>query len=81
LFHPRALRELRAAFPFIEHKLTVLPNPISLERLEMPGELDRRAFRHHLDLDQQDVVALFVALGQFERKGAGLSPSGNHRKR
>jgi glycosyltransferase involved in cell wall biosynthesis len=65
-------RELTAAFPFIEHRLAVLPNPISLERFEMPGEFDRRAFRHNLGIDQQDVVALFVALGQFERKGLPL---------
>jgi glycosyltransferase involved in cell wall biosynthesis len=65
-------RELRAAFPLIEHKLTVLPNPISLERLQMPGEFDRRAFRHNLGIGEQDVVALFVALGQFERKGLPL---------
>jgi glycosyltransferase involved in cell wall biosynthesis len=65
-------RELRAEFPCIEHKLTVLPNPISLERLQMPGEFDRRAFRHSLGIDEQDVAALFVALGQFERKGLPL---------
>ncbi len=34
-------RELRAEFPYIENKLTVLPNPISLERLQMPAEFDR----------------------------------------
>jgi glycosyltransferase involved in cell wall biosynthesis len=65
-------RELSAAFPFIEDKLTVLPNPISLERLQMPGEFDRRAFRHNLGIDEQDVAALFVAQGQFERKGLPL---------
>ena len=29
-------KELRAEFPYIENKLTVLPNPISLDRLQMP---------------------------------------------
>ena len=65
-------RELRAEFPYIDNKLTVLPNPISLGRLEVPVEFDRQAFRHSLDLDDQDVVGLFVALGQFERKGLPL---------
>jgi glycosyltransferase involved in cell wall biosynthesis len=65
-------RELRAAFPFIEHKLTVLPNPIVLERLQMPGDFDRRAFRRSLGIGEQDVAASFVALGQFERKGLPL---------
>jgi glycosyltransferase involved in cell wall biosynthesis len=65
-------RELRAEFPYIENKLTVLPNPISLQRLQMPGEFDRSAFRHSLGIEEQDLVALFVALGQFERKGLPL---------
>ena len=65
-------RELRAEFPYIENKLTVLPNPISLQRLQMPDEFDRSAFRHRLGVEEQDLVALFVALGQFERKGLPL---------
>jgi glycosyltransferase involved in cell wall biosynthesis len=65
-------RELGAEFPFIESKLTVLPNPISLDRLQMPAEFDRQAFRHGLGIEEQDLVALFVALGQFERKGLPL---------
>jgi glycosyltransferase involved in cell wall biosynthesis len=65
-------RELRAEFPYIENKLTVLPNPISLQRLQMPDEFDRSAFRHNLGAEDQDLVALFVALGQFERKGLPL---------
>ncbi len=65
-------RELRAEFPYIENKLTVLPNPISLPRLQMPGEFDRPAFRHGLGIEDQDLVGLFVALGQFERKGLPL---------
>jgi glycosyltransferase involved in cell wall biosynthesis len=65
-------RELQAEFPYIENKLTVLPNPISLKRLQMPAEFDRSAFRQSLGLDEQDLVALFVALGQFERKGLPL---------
>jgi glycosyltransferase involved in cell wall biosynthesis len=65
-------RELRAEFPYIENKLTVVPNPISLQRLQMPAEFDRQAFRHRLGFDDQDLVGLFVALGQFERKGLPL---------
>jgi glycosyltransferase involved in cell wall biosynthesis len=65
-------RELQVAFPFIENRLTVLPNPISLKRLEMPDEFDRQAFRRSLGIECEDLVALFVALGQFERKGLPL---------
>jgi glycosyltransferase involved in cell wall biosynthesis len=62
-------RELKAAFPYVENKLTVLPNPVRLDRLQMPAEFDRQAFRHSLGIEDQDLVGLFVALGQFERKG------------
>jgi len=65
-------RELGAEFPYIDDKITVLPNPISLPRLEKPADFDRAAFRANLGLADQDVVALFVALGQFERKGLPL---------
>ena len=65
-------RELRRKFPGIDHKLTVVPNPINLERLQMPPGFDRQAFRHSLGIEDQDLVGLFVALGQFERKGLPL---------
>jgi glycosyltransferase involved in cell wall biosynthesis len=65
-------RELKAAFPDIEQKLTVLPNPINLPRLQLPPDFDREAFRNRLGIETQDVVGLFVALGQFERKGLPL---------
>lgn len=65
-------RELQAEFPYIKDKLTVLPNPINLTRLQKPAEFDRQAFRHNLGIDDQDLVGLFVALGQFERKGLPL---------
>jgi glycosyltransferase involved in cell wall biosynthesis len=65
-------RELKAAFPYIENKVTVLPNPINLQRLQVPADFDRDAFRNRLGMEAQDVVGLFVALGQFERKGLPL---------
>jgi glycosyltransferase involved in cell wall biosynthesis len=65
-------RELTTAFPYIQDKLTVLPNPINVGRLERPADFDRQAFRHNLGFTEQDLVGLFVALGQFERKGLPL---------
>jgi glycosyltransferase involved in cell wall biosynthesis len=62
-------RELITEFPYIANKTTVIPNPINLERLQRPSDFDRSAFRRSLGFDDRDVVALFVALGQFERKG------------
>jgi glycosyltransferase involved in cell wall biosynthesis len=65
-------RELKAAFPYIANKVTVLPNPINLQRLQVPADFDREAFRNKLGIEGQDVVGLFIALGQFERKGLPL---------
>jgi len=65
-------KELRAEFPYIDNKLAVLPNPISLERLQRPPAFDRQALRHGLGIEDGDLVGLFVALGQFERKGLPL---------
>jgi glycosyltransferase involved in cell wall biosynthesis len=64
--------ELKAEFPFLSTRLTVLPNPINLQRLQTPADFDRQAFRHSLGIEEQDLVGLFVALGQFERKGLPL---------
>ncbi len=38
----------------------------------MPAGFGRQAFRHSLGIDDQDLVGLFVALGQFQRKGLPL---------
>ncbi|MGC2400873.1 MAG: glycosyltransferase family 4 protein [Acidobacteriaceae bacterium] len=65
-------RELTTTFPFLADKVTVLPNPINVSRLQMPSGFDRQAFRHSLDFGEEDLVGLFVALGQFERKGLPL---------
>lgn len=65
-------RELKVEFPYIENKLTVLPNPISLDRLQKPPDFDRTAFRRNLGIGDEDLAGLFVALGQFERKGLPL---------
>jgi glycosyltransferase involved in cell wall biosynthesis len=64
--------ELTAEFPYIENRLTVIPNPIRVDRLQLPLDFDRNAFRNSLGIEERDVAALFVALGQFERKGLPL---------
>ena len=62
-------KELTSAFPSLAGKLTVVPNPIRVEHLQMPADFDRAAIRNCLGLQPNEVVALFVALGHFERKG------------
>jgi glycosyltransferase involved in cell wall biosynthesis len=65
-------RELKQEFPFAAEKIDVLPNAVDVERLERPLSFDRDRFRRDLGLDPGDIVFLFVALGQFERKGLPL---------
>lgn len=82
LVYPRAGRiicpsrglagELLEEYPALRGKLTVVPNPIDLQRLARPADFDRQAFRRGLGLTGEDLVLLFVALGQFERKGLPL---------
>jgi glycosyltransferase involved in cell wall biosynthesis len=62
-------QELKEQFPSASSKVTVLSNPINVGRLQAPPDFDRAGFRHQLGLGEQDLAGLFVALGQFERKG------------
>jgi glycosyltransferase involved in cell wall biosynthesis len=66
-------RELIAAYPFSNNKIRVLPNCVDYDRLSSPPEnFDRPSFRHSLRFTASDIVLVFVALGQFERKGLPL---------
>jgi glycosyltransferase involved in cell wall biosynthesis len=65
-------RELARTYPFAANKLVVLSNPIDIERMKQPAEFDRAAFRQTLELGADDVALVFIALGQFERKGLPL---------
>jgi glycosyltransferase involved in cell wall biosynthesis len=65
-------RELGEEFPFAANKIRVLPNAVDVELFQRPASFDREGFRRSLDLNEDDTVFLFVALGQFERKGLPL---------
>lgn len=65
-------RELEGMYPITRGKITVIPNPVSLERMARPPEFDREDFRRKLEAGPEDVVLVFVALGHFERKGLPL---------
>lgn len=65
-------RELEGTYPVTRGKITVIPNPVSLERMARPPEFDREDFRRKLEASPEDVVLVFVALGHFERKGLPL---------
>jgi glycosyltransferase involved in cell wall biosynthesis len=66
-------RELVEAYPFTAKKIHLLPNPVDYARLSSPAEdFDREAFRKNLGFSPRDLVMVFIALGQFERKGLHL---------
>lgn len=65
-------RELERTYPVTRGKITVIPNPVNLERMARPPEFDREDFRRKLEASPEDVVLVFVALGHFERKGLPL---------
>jgi glycosyltransferase involved in cell wall biosynthesis len=62
-------RELEAEYPVAAGKLTVLSNPVDLERMARAAGFNRAAKRAELGYDDHDVVVVFAALGHFERKG------------
>ncbi|MBE3550733.1 MAG: glycosyltransferase family 4 protein [Brockia lithotrophica] len=62
-------RELEETYPFTMGKITVIPNPVDLERMAPPPDFDREAFRLQHGVQKEDLVLVFVALGHFERKG------------
>jgi glycosyltransferase involved in cell wall biosynthesis len=62
-------QELREEYPLVDGKLSVIPNPVDLQRMDPPADFDRAMWRSSLELDDQDIAVVFTALGHFERKG------------
>lgn len=56
----------------VAEKICVIPNPVDIEHMRCPSDFDRSEFRNRLGLSSDDRVLVFVALGQFERKGLPL---------
>jgi glycosyltransferase involved in cell wall biosynthesis len=65
-------RELEETYPFVQGKVTVIPNPVDLERMRPPEGFAREDFRRAHGVGPEEVVLVFVALGHFERKGLPL---------
>jgi glycosyltransferase involved in cell wall biosynthesis len=53
-------------------KITLIPNFVPVGRLAQPTDLDVTPVRAELGFGPQDLVAAFVALGHYERKGLPL---------
>jgi glycosyltransferase involved in cell wall biosynthesis len=63
-------RELIKAYPFTHNKIAILPNAADYHRLSaVPQDFDRESFRLRRGFEPVDMVIVFIALGQFERKG------------
>jgi glycosyltransferase involved in cell wall biosynthesis len=65
-------RELSQEYPFTQDKIHIIANAVDVQRLNRPKDFDREAFRSTIGAEPNDVVLVFVALGQFERKGLPL---------
>src|SRR5262245_39400254 len=66
-------RELIREYPYTAKKIHVIPNSVNLDRMLRPAEFDREAYRNELGLKQDEVTLVFIALGQYERKGLPLT--------
>jgi glycosyltransferase involved in cell wall biosynthesis len=64
--------ELKSEYPWTTDKIHVIPNPVNLERMIRPQEFNRDVSRKELSLEQDELILVFVALGQYERKGMPL---------
>jgi glycosyltransferase involved in cell wall biosynthesis len=62
-------RELGQEYPFVVPKLRVIPNPVDLDAHAPNEHFNRESFRDSLGVASSDVLVVFAALGQFERKG------------
>lgn len=65
-------RELAEVYPAFANRIHVLPNPIELDTFRRPPQFDRQAWRASWKLPERACVFVFVALGDFARKGMGL---------
>jgi glycosyltransferase involved in cell wall biosynthesis len=61
--------EIADAYPHAADKITVLPNAVDTKRMAPPEGFDRQELRNTLGVGRDDVLMVFVALGQYERKG------------
>lgn len=53
----------------LKEKLKTIPNPIDTDRFARPQGFDSYPLRQQLGFSPDDLVLVFVALGDFERKG------------
>lgn len=62
-------QEIEREFPFTVGKVKVIPNFVEWQKMQAPVEFNRSTFRVSLGYKEDDIIAVFVALGNFEHKG------------
>jgi glycosyltransferase involved in cell wall biosynthesis len=65
-------REIARTYPGIAAKIRPLANPVDLDRFLRPADFDRQAIRAKLNIEDTEAMLLFVALGDFDRKGLSI---------
>lgn len=53
----------------VEKKIVTVPNPVDVERFTRPSSFDSESLRTKLGFSSDEVVIVFAALGDFDRKG------------
>jgi glycosyltransferase involved in cell wall biosynthesis len=64
--------EVAQTYPAFADKIVEIPNPIEIERFRRPAEFDSRPIRESFGFRDEDIVMVFIALGDFSRKGLDL---------
>jgi glycosyltransferase involved in cell wall biosynthesis len=64
--------ELSREYPAESRKISLVSNPVDVERLQPPPSGERETVRAAIGYSQEDRVLVFAALGHFERKGLPL---------
>ncbi|MGC1306808.1 MAG: glycosyltransferase family 4 protein [Phormidesmis sp.] len=53
-------------------EIKTIPNPLDIQHFTKPAAYDTDNLRHQLGFTPKDIVLMFAALGDFERKGLNL---------
>lgn len=64
--------EIEQQYPFVASKLRTIPNAVDADAYTVDPSFDRTAFRERIGVEENHLLVVFVALGQFERKGLPL---------
>jgi glycosyltransferase involved in cell wall biosynthesis len=69
-------RELIGKYPYYGGKIKVIHNPVDIQKMERPRNFDRKEFRERHGISSYKKILIFVALGDFERKGLSIAIDG-----